>query len=92
MFNFKFNNCLLKLKENDFDLSNSSRFNANIYNEDPNFIETMSAYEYNYALDTLSPAQHSAAGNIALQFPYDLFGNSRLSDEGPDIGAFERLE
>jgi hypothetical protein len=52
----------------------------------------MSAYEYNYALDTLSPAQHSAAGNIALQFPYDLFGNSRLSDEGPDIGAFERLE
>lgn len=92
LFNFKFNNCLLKLKENDFDLSNSSRFNANIYNEDPNFIETMSAYEYNYALDTLSPAQHSAAGNIALQFPYDLFGNSRLSDEGPDIGAFERLE
>jgi len=52
----------------------------------------MDAYEYNYELDTLSPAQHSAAGNIALQFPYDLVGNSRLSDNGPDIGAYERIE
>jgi hypothetical protein len=92
LFNYSFNNCLLKLKENDFDLSNSAHFSANIYNESPNFVQTMDAYEYNYNLDTLSPAQNSAAGNIALQFPYDLLGNSRLSDTGPDIGAYERLE
>ena len=92
LFNYTFNNCLLKLKENDFDLSNSTRFSNNIYNESPNFVQTIDAYEYNYNLDTLSPAQNSAAGNIALQFPYDLLGNSRLSDDGPDIGAYERLE
>lgn len=92
MFNYKFNNCLMKLKESDFDISNSAHFVSNTYNEDPNFVQEMDAYEYNYELDTLSPAQHSAAGNIALQFPYDLLGNSRLSDNGPDIGAYERIE
>ena len=92
LFNYKFNNCLLKLKESDFDISNSSHFISNNYNESPNFVQEMDAYEYNYRLDSLSPALHSAAGNIALQFPYDLLGNSRLSDEGADIGAYERIE
>ena len=81
-----------KLKESDFDISNSSHFISNNYNESPNFVQEMDAYEYNYRLDSLSPALHSAAGNIALQFPYDLLGNSRLSDEGADIGAYERIE
>jgi len=92
LFNYKFNNCLLKLKESDFDISNSSHFISNNYNENPDFVQEMDAYEYNYRLDSLSPALHSAAGNIALQFPYDLLGNSRLSDEGADIGAYERIE
>ena len=38
----------------------------------------MDFFEYNYELDTLSAAQNSAALNIALQFPDDLNGNSRL--------------
>jgi len=92
LFNYKFNNCLLKLKESDFDISNSSHFISNNYNENPDFVQEMDAYEYNYRLDSLSPALHSAAGNIALQFPYDLLGNSRLSDQGADIGAYERIE
>jgi hypothetical protein len=92
LFNYKFNNCLLKLKESDFDISNSSHFISNNYNENPDFVQEMDAYEYNYRLDSLSPALHTAAGNIALQFPYDLLGNSRLSDEGADIGAYERIE
>jgi len=91
-FNYKFNNCLMKLKESDYELSNSAHFANNIYNEAPEFIQTIDDYEYNYELDTLSPAQNSAAVNIALQFPYDLLGNSRLSDNGPDIGAYERIE
>jgi len=92
LFNYKFNNCLMKLKESDYELSNSAHFVNNIYNEAPEFIQTIDAYEYNYELDTLSPAQNSAAVNIAIQFPYDLLGNSRLSDNGPDIGAYERIE
>ena len=91
-FNYKFNNCLMKLKESDYDISNSAHFANNTYNGEPKFIQTIDAYEYNYQLDTLSPAQNAAAVNIALQFPYDLLGNSRLSDNGPDIGAYERIE
>ena len=92
LFNYKFNNCLMKLKESDYEISNSAHFANNIYNEAPEFIQTIEAYEYNYELDTLSPAQNSAAVNISLQFPYDLLGNSRLSDIGPDIGAYERID
>ena len=92
IFNYKFDNCLMKLKESDYEISNSTHFSNNIYNEEPKFIQTINAYEYNYELDTLSAAQNSAAVNIALQFPYDILGNSRLSDNGPDIGAYERIE
>jgi hypothetical protein len=92
LFNYKFNNCLMKIKESDFDISNSSHYTSNIYNQDPIFVQEIDAYEYNYELDSLSPAQNSAAGNIALQFPYDLLGHSRLSDEAADIGAYERIE
>ena len=91
LFNYKFNNCLIKLKETDYNLSNTSNFENNIYNEDPNFIQTINAYEYNYELDSISPAINSAATNIAQQFPYDFYGNYRLSDDGPDIGAFEKI-
>lgn len=91
-FNYKFNNCLLKIKESNFDLSNSAHFINNVYNEDPRFIQTMAGWEYDYQLDTLSAAQNIAATNIASQYPYDLLGNSRLNDLGPDIGAYERIE
>lgn len=91
-FNYKFDNCLMKIKESDYEISNSAHFSNNFYNEEPKFIQTIDAYEYNYELDSLSPAQNTAAVNIALQFPYDIIGNSRLSDNGPDIGAYERVE
>lgn len=91
-FNYRFNNCLIKLKESDYETSNTTHFTNNIFNENPEFVQTMDFFEYNYELDTLSAAQNSAASNIALQFPYDLNGNSRLSDNGPDIGAYERIE
>lgn len=91
-FNYQFSNCLLKINESDFETSNSSHFNANSYNEDPLFVLPFESYEYNYQLDSLSPAQNSAAVNIALQFPYDILGNYRLNDIGPDIGAYEKLD
>lgn len=91
-FNYNFDNCLVKIKESDFDISNTNHFVDNIYNEDPLFIQTMDALEYDYQLDSLSPAKDNASYNIAWEFPYDLLGASRLSDDGPDIGAYERLE
>ena len=91
-FNYKFNNCLIKLIESDYDISNTMHFSNNIFNENPEFIQTMDFFEYNYELDTLSAAQNSAASNIALQFEYDLNGNYRFTDGSPDIGAYERIE
>ena len=91
-FNYKFNNCLIKLKESDYDISNTTYFSNNIFNENPEFIQTMDFFEYNYELDTLSAAQNSAALNIAQEFPEDLNGNSRISDNNPDIGAYEKIE
>ena len=91
-FNYSFKNCLIKLKASDFNLSNNPHFSDNIINEDPKFIQTMNAYEYNYELDSLSPAQNTGARSTAYQFRKDFHGNSRLSDEGPDIGAYERIE
>jgi len=91
-FNYKFNNCLLKIKESNFDLSNSTHFTNNIYNEDPLFVKTINSWEYDYRLDTLSAAQNIAATNVANQYPYDIQGTYRFSDEGPDMGAYERVE
>tara|TARA_B110000444_G_scaffold128100_1_gene120591 strand:+ start:3709 stop:5181 length:1473 start_codon:yes stop_codon:yes gene_type:complete len=91
-FNYQFNHCLLKLKESDFDLSNNLYFVSNDYNESPKFIYTFEDYVFDYELGEESPAQHSAAQDIALQFPNDFNGNSRLNDQGPDKGAFERME
>ena len=59
-FNYKFNNCLIKLIESDYDISNTTHFSNNIINENPEFIQIMNLFNYNYELDTL-PAQNSAA-------------------------------
>ena len=91
-FNYQFNHCLLKLKESEFDLSNSQYFLGNEYNTSPKFKDTFDDYEFNYELGEDSPALHTASQNIASQFPNDFNGNSRLNDKGPDKGAFERTE
>jgi hypothetical protein len=45
--------------------------------------------EYDFRLDTLSPAINQGDTATANNWPADLLNNSRISDEGPDIGAFE---
>jgi len=86
---FLFENCLLKTSST-FNTSNTNYFIDNILNQNPKFIETVSPY--NYELDTLSPAKDIAKPSVSLLVPLDYFGNSRLSDAAPDLGAFERIE
>ncbi len=57
---------------------------GNILNEDPEFKDT---WEFNYNLDTLSPAKDAG---IQAGVKIDIDGNKR--DSLPDIGAYERLE
>ena len=47
---------------------------------------------YNYALDTLSAAKDIGDLDIAKLFPMDILNKDRLSDAGPDLGAYERIE
>lgn len=70
--------CLLKTANGQLAI------NGNILNKDPLFVNPS---QYDYRLDTLSPAVD--AGNPGFAVPYDLDGMER--DEKPDIGAYERI-
>ena len=58
--------------------------NNNLLNEDPRFLDPAN---FNYRLDTLSPAKDAGMPTSLL---FDLDANPR--DENPDLGAYERIE
>jgi len=91
-FDYTFNHCLMRLDDEDFDLTDGVHYKSCIFNEDPSFIKKYQSRESNYQLDTLSAAQNVAHDSIALLLPYDLLNNIRWLDEGPDVGAYERIE
>jgi len=86
-FNYLFDHCLIKV--DTMDTSDERFFKNIIKNEDPNFVST---YDLDFHLDTLSPAKDIADIEISRLFPFDIDRVSRLSDDGPDIGAYERIE
>lgn len=47
------------------------------------------AVYYDFTLDSLSPARDIADSVLALQYPLDRRGNSRLADGKPDAGCYE---
>ena len=58
--------------------------NNNLLNENPRFLDPGN---FNYRLDTLSPAKDAGTPGDLL---FDLDANPR--DENPDLGAYERIE
>lgn len=83
-FNYLFKNCLLKTSgDPEFE---GTEFIGSIFNKDPIFVDIS---ENNYTIDSLSPAINIGNVEIANLFPVDLNSNSRLADEGPDLGAIE---
>jgi len=44
---------------------------------------------FNFTPDSVSPARGLADRTVAAQFPIDLNGNNRLTDNAPDAGAYE---
>lgn len=86
--NFTFENCLVRLSDT-INTSDTTRFKNLIKNMNPKF---MDEYENNYELDTLSPAKDVGLLEIANYFEFDLNQNSRITDEKPDLGAYERIE
>lgn len=82
-FNYQFQNCLLKT---DPTHAQETEFKNSIFNKDPRFVVEKN---FDYAIDSLSPARNIGDLEIAKQFPLDLNNESRLADEGPDLGALE---
>lgn len=88
LFNCQFDHCLLRSKNLSNYNSNSS-FSNIIWNKDPEFKFNPHMY---LELDTLSSAKDKGDISIGQLYPLDLKKVNRTIDEGPDLGAYERVE
>lgn len=87
-FNCTIENCIVKMADT-IDVSDENMFKTIWTDENPLFI---SYNDYNYELDTLSPAKDAGIIEYGELVPLDLNFNSRLNDDAPDLGAYERIE
>jgi hypothetical protein len=85
-FNWKFENSVLKIDNEDINTNDANHFSSMIFNSDPLFVD---AVEQNYKLYSASPARNIGNVNFATSIPEDLLGNNRLADGLPDAGAYE---
>jgi hypothetical protein len=86
--NYLFDYCLTRIHEDSSRYLDDPLFTNILNNQNPLFDSLPVSYE----LDTLSPAIDAGLPSHAIAFPFDLKGNSRLDDEAPDLGAYERIE
>lgn len=90
-FNFLFDHCIIQVPDT-FNITNKDHYRevwrGTEYN--PLFIDPYE--EHNYALDTLSPAKDVGSIEYAKLFPADILNRDRTADDGPDLGAYERIE
>ncbi|MCK4879193.1 MAG: hypothetical protein KAS82_00990, partial [Bacteroidales bacterium] len=85
--NYLFDYCLTRIDTDSLDYTADPLFSNIINNENPLFDSIPVVYE----LDTLSPAIDAGLPAHAVEVPFDLNGNSRLDDDAPDLGAYERI-
>lgn len=91
-FEWLFDHTIYKVVQSDWpniDFGDPNRFKDAYINTDPLFEDPLMR---GYELDTLSPAQDAGDNLIGSNVPFDLLGNSRLSDVAPDLGAYERQD
>lgn len=93
VFNFKFTNCLIRFENtnnnftgDNYNLDNTTHYENNIFNEDPNFKDS--------SLNQLIIGEKSAAinkGNILFsnQVPTDILNINRTAS--PDLGAYQHI-
>lgn len=89
-FNYQFENCVIRVDKDEITSLNALNSLIN-----PSF-QFKNISEANYELDTLSIAKDAGNKDILTQFPFilntDLNGNTRNSENIPDIGAYERVD
>ena len=86
VFNLTFVNTLLKINRSDpvwesYDLSTT------LLDINPVFIDFNN---YDFRPDTLSPLISAAEPSVSAIYPLDIRGFNRMTNDGPDIGAYER--
>lgn len=84
-FNVEFENTLYRLADSTFNI-HSARFVNSIRNQDPLFVNSN---EYNFELDSISPAINAGKIEYGKLVPNDLNNISRLNDKAPDLGVYE---
>jgi len=86
-FNYFFDHCLVRVN-NSFEVENPDHYRQVLKNINPQFVDPYD--DYIYELDSLSPVRDTVAlRSISKKVPFDLKGESRLEDAGPDLGALE---
>lgn len=92
-FNFKFTNCLIRFQDNNnnftganYDLSDTTHYEGNLFNLDPNFKDT--------SVNQLMIGDESAAINqgntiFSNQVPFDILNVNRTAS--PDLGAYQHI-
>jgi hypothetical protein len=80
-FEVLLDHCMIRSENEDLAI------NDNILGTAPDFPRFIDPWDYNYQLDTLSPAKDQGRLSPIVT---DLLGNPR--DDMPDMGAYERLE
>lgn len=90
-FNFEFDHCIIQVPDT-FNTSNDDHFKRVWKGTDyaPGFVDPFE--EYDYSLDTLSFAKDIGKAEYANKYPLDIMNKDRTIDDGPDLGAFERIE
>ncbi|MFW5774127.1 MAG: hypothetical protein ACOCWD_05520 [Tangfeifania sp.] len=91
VFNYEFDHCIIQVPDT-FNISNNDNFKSVWRGEDynPEFVDPYE--EYDYSLDTLSAAKDIGKKEFAEKYPLDIMNKDRTGDDGPDLGAFERIE
>ncbi len=88
LFKYFFEHCIVKV-DTTIPGYDGSRFENTHANRDPGF---SSVYDHDFQLDSLAFARDKGSVSIGLEVPFDLLGNSRLLDDAPDPGAYERID
>lgn len=90
--NYYLDHCIMQLPDT-FNVSNKNHFSQITKSRESNFPKFVEPYKnYVYELDTLSPAKDAGSVAYSKLFPFDMKGAERLLDNGPDLGAYERVE
>jgi hypothetical protein len=87
ILNYSFDHCLTRIDTEELDYTQDPNFVSIINNENPLFDSLRVSYE----LDSLSAAIDQGKLEYAEQYPFDKKGESRVGDNKPDLGAFEKI-